>query len=807
MKKLITLLSITAACLWLAPSALAIQSVTADANSSDTTGAHFTGDFTLTVPSGTNTGSTSVTTATHNTGSLMFAGTSTVAGTVGTSASVQLKGIGAGVNESTVRFNSDVFAVSTVLGGNGTILFGNGANLTSTVTTATNNTGSLGFLGNSVITGQVGTSSAKVATVTGGTAGSRVTFANDVFATTTKVVGTGTITFNGDVTSDVVLGGNGLVQFGNGSDLTGAVTTGTAGTGSLLFDGTSSVSGNIGAGAALNLVTIEGGVVTLGGTTYAVNSTLIRTNTAGAVSGTLKLGNNVAMSGTNAIQINGAGAFDASQYVATVTGGGDFVLNSGATLKTTIISTGASSSTAGHVVASANNNDAQVSATANVDVNVTPNAYVSNGQVFMLVDGESSGSGVNTLSTAVTDNSATLSFVAAENGTTNDLVLTATRANMGTLATDTNSKAIGASLNGFSTGATGDMASVVANLDTLGTAQQFSDAVNQLDPEMNGGVNQASFNSTGGALNTVSNRLDNGRMGVVNGGGQTGISSGDEFTDAAIWTQGFGVYGDQDARDGVAGYDANTWGVAGGYDWRMDERTRLGLSFAYSQSDVESDNSMSDTNVDGYQGSVYGSYEGDPWYVDAMFAFGWNAYEGTRRIQFASINRTADQDYDGQQYSTKFTFGYPLAIADNWSLVPIVSLMYSHLNIDGFTETGAGALNLIVEDQSYDFLQQGLGAKIVHEFVDGNKQKWVPSLHAMWLYDYIGDPAAATSTFTAGGASFQTEGLEPEQSSLNAGAGLTVYATEVLSLSFGYDFEYREDYTGHSGTGTLRYEF
>ncbi len=808
MKKLIALLSISASCLWLAPSALAIQSVTADANSSDTTGAHFTGDFTLTVPSGTNTGSTSVTTATHNTGSLMFAGTSTVAGVVGSSASVQLKGIGAGVSESTVRFNSNVFAVSTVLGGNGTVTFGDNANLTSTVTTATNNTGSLNFLGTSLITGQVGTSTAKIATITGGAASDEtVTFANDVYATTTKVVGTGTILFNGDVTSNVVLGGNGLARFADGADLTGAVTTGTANSGSLLFSGTSSVSSTIGAGAALAAVTVEGGVVTINGATYAVNSTLVRTNTTGGVSGTLKLGTNVAMSGTGAIQVNGSGAFDASQYVATITGGQDFVLNSGATLKTTIVSTGATSSTAGHVVASANNNDAQVSATSNVDVNVTPGAYVSNGQVFMLVDGEATGSGVNSLSTAVTDNSAALSFSAAENGTTNDLVLTATRANLATLATDSNSSAIGSTLNGFSSGATGDIAAVISNLDTLATAQQFSNAVNQLDPEMNGGVNQASFNTTGGALNTVSNRLDNGRMGVVNGGGQNGISSGDEFTDAAIWTQGFGVYGDQDARGGVAGYTANTWGVAAGYDWKMDERTRLGVGFAFAQSDVESDGDVSQTDIDTYQGSVYGSYEGDPWYIDAMFAFGWNAYEGSRRIQFASINRTAEQDYDGQQYSTKFTFGYPLPMADNWSLVPIVSLMYSHLALDGFTESGAGSLSLIVEDQGYDFLQQGLGAKIVHEFVDGNKQKWVPSFHAMWLYDYIGDEAAATSAFTGGGASFKTEGLEPEQSSLNAGAGLTVYATEVLSLSFAYDFDYREDYTSHAGSATLRYEF
>lgn len=809
MKKYILALAGLFAVAIVASPAMAVQSVEADANFAGTEGAHFTGDFVLTVADNTDiddgagNDGIAVTTATNNTGSLGFNGTSTVTGVVGSSASVGLRQITAGRNEETVLFSNNVFATTTTFSGNGTVTLADNANLTSAVTTLTNNTGSLNFLGTSLVTGQVGTSSAKVSTITGGLAGERVTFANDVFATTTKITGSGTVTFNGDVTSAVEINGNGLLQLGDGADLVGAVTTNANNTGSVLYSGTSAITSAVGsvAGNDLSAVTIEGGVVTLNsGTDYAVTTTTIRTNTVSGVSGTLKLGQNSTITGV--VQVNGAGKFDASQYQGTVTG--DFALTSGTTLMTTIVSTGASSSTAGHVIASTAADDAQVAAAANVDVNVTPDAYVSNGQVFMLVDGHAAGSGV-VAPTTLTDNSATLSF--ATSAANNDLLMTATRANMSTLATNAAGASVGSTLNGFGSNATGDMATVIANLDTLSTAQAYTDAVNQLDPDMNGGANQASFNSTGGALSTVSTRLHNARAGVVNGGGQNGISSGDEFIQSALWTQGFGAYGDQDTKDGIAGYTTDTWGVAVGMDYLQSEHVRLGLSFAYAQGNVDTNGDASSTDIDTYQGTIYGSYEADSWYLDGSFSFGWHAYDGSRRIQFASIDRTAAQDYDGRQYSTKWAFGYPIALAENWQLVPVASLLYSHLRIDEFTEAGASSLNLTVAEQDYDFLQQGLGARIVTEWTDDRRQKWAPSFHAMWLYDYIGDSAQTTSTFAAGGNSFTVEGHEPEQSSMNLGAGITVYPNDSLSLSVGYDFEYRSDYTGHSGSATLRYDF
>ena len=85
--------------------------------------------------------------------------------------------------------------------------------------------------------------------------------------------------------------------------------------------------------------------------------------------------------------------------------------------------------------------------------------------------------------------------------------------------------------------------------------------------------------------------------------------------------------------------------------------------------------------------------------------------------------------------------------------------------------------------------------------------KFVPEIHAKWLYDYIGDAQQTTSTFTGGGASFTTRGFKPERSSYNLGAKVTMISETDLAVELNYDFEYKSDYFNHSGYGVIRKKF
>ncbi len=794
-----------------AQTAHAVQTVSSDTTLSadgSQNGVHFSADSTLTAPAGTTiniaANTNGVTTATNNTGSLSFAGAGTVTGIVGSSSSVQLKAISAGVNNSEVVFGGNVFAVTTNVvstgtvtfngnytgttvnfGGDGTVRVADTKSITAAVTTNTNNTGSLVFLGSGTMTGQVGSSANKLKIVQAGVANTVTEFSSDVFATTTTVASTGTLVFNGNVTgTSVNFAGDGLVQVADSKNIDAAITTSANNTGSVIYRGASTISGAVGsvAGNDIKRVDINGGIVTLnnGSSDYAVITTTVNSG------GTFKMAASDTITG--AVTLAGTGIMDVGATTTTITG--VYTQAAGTTLKTTINN----ATTLGNIVATT----VAPAVAAASTVNVTVAGYIPTGTAYTLID--AGAAGINA-PTTITDNSATLSF--ATSVSSNDLILTATR-NYAGVPTSGNGGAVGAAANSFA--ASGDLADAITAIDTL-SAADVDAGLQQLDPDMNGGVNQAALNATNGFLGTVETRLNNARNGISTGDGQIGFSAGDALKGAAVWYQGFGAHGDQDNISGIAGYSATTYGGTVGLDWEMASNCRMGAAFSYATTDIDSNGSASNTDADNYQGTLYGTHDAPTHYLNGMVTFGWNTYDSSRRIQIPGFDRTAAAEYDGQQYSGKMTYGHKMHYA-NFTLIPLASVLYSHLELDGYTESGAGTASLTVDDQSYDFLQSGLGARIEIP-MRGKNQKiaWVPELHAMWLYEYIGDEAETTARFTGGGASFRTTGFEPDQSSFNVGVGVTVYPQENLSLRFAYDAELRDDYTGHSGTGTLRWEF
>ena len=150
--------------------------------------------------------------------------------------------------------------------------------------------------------------------------------------------------------------------------------------------------------------------------------------------------------------------------------------------------------------------------------------------------------------------------------------------------------------------------------------------------------------------------------------------------------------------------------------------------------------------------------------------------------------------------------GYVIPLDAQWNITPIAGLSYSHSIIGDYTETGAGDLSLNVKSQNYDQLLSNLGVRI-----DARPNsifgKWVPEVHFRWLYDFIGDPVATTSTFTGGGSTFDTKGLDPEQSIYNFGTGLTFYSKGNVSITGVYDYKFGTDYESHTGLGTIRWTF
>ncbi|MFA5116750.1 MAG: hypothetical protein WC486_05655, partial [Candidatus Omnitrophota bacterium] len=69
------------------------------------------------------------------------------------------------------------------------------------------------------------------------------------------------------------------------------------------------------------------------------------------------------------------------------------------------------------------------------------------------------------------------------------------------------------------------------------------------------------------------------------------------------------------------------------------------------------------------------------------------------------------------------------------------------------------------------------------------------------------DRQETTSTFSGGGGSFATQGFDPARNALDVGTKLALVTKDSWSFEVNYDFEYKEDFTSHTGWADVRYRF
>lgn len=374
-----------------------------------------------------------------------------------------------------------------------------------------------------------------------------------------------------------------------------------------------------------------------------------------------------------------------------------------------------------------------------------------------------------------------------------DVVLTRTNA-YNTASATGHISAVGAALESIANSGNNALDTIVAALDAKTTAAAVAESLETLTPKVDGSNIVAVSNATNQAIGTASDRLASLRL------GNSGIATGSAFQNSAVWLQGFGSSADQGDRKGVRGYQSDTYGFALGADTQIADKSRLGISFTYGNSDVDSFRGTNE--IDSYQGTVYGDYDEGEWYLEGLLAVSFNDFETTRTLFDSSIARA---DSDGISYSGKIGGGYRVPLEGGLNVTPVASLQYTFIDNDGYTETGSNA-NLTVDPDDTNILESGLGIKLDYPIVDGGIT-YVPQLKAQWLYDFIGDNAETTSRFTSSTVSFVSKGADPAQHTFNFGAGLDIHAQNNVTVSLDYDLNEKADYSSHAGSIKARFAF
>ncbi|MFT5427248.1 MAG: outer membrane autotransporter protein [Gammaproteobacteria bacterium] len=340
----------------------------------------------------------------------------------------------------------------------------------------------------------------------------------------------------------------------------------------------------------------------------------------------------------------------------------------------------------------------------------------------------------------------------------------------------------------------------------LGSTEELNAALESLAPDMSGAIQNATITAHNFSIDTIVKRLLSLR--TAGRGMMTGMAAGDAFSQGGVgmWLQGFGSTIDQDNRKGINGFDADTVGTSFGVDTLLRDNLRVGAAFSYASTEVDTNDSNNNVDIDSYQGALYASYESGPWFVDGIASYAQNDYDSTRNVVAGTVNRIAKADFDADQFGIKGTVGRTFNVY-NVDLTPYVALHYVYLDTDGYTESGAGTVNLTVDDEEADFLQSTLGVSLSKEMETNNGTKYTPEAHIAWLHEYLDENQNNTSTFTGGGGSFTTNGFDPADDSVNIGASVAIYNNNNIDVRAAYDFEAKSDYDSHTGQLTLRYNF
>ena len=254
---------------------------------------------------------------------------------------------------------------------------------------------------------------------------------------------------------------------------------------------------------------------------------------------------------------------------------------------------------------------------------------------------------------------------------------------------------------------------------------------------------------------------------------------------------------------------ADTAGTVAGVDGKIGDNAVIGALFAYDNAAVTMGGNGSHATIESYSGGLYGAYHNDGFYANALGAYTRNDYKSERNILFPGVATTANGSTNGNQATANLDGGYDWNLTSRLTLGPDLGLQYVHLDVDSFTESGAGPANLAVNSQSLDSLQSRVGARADYHLLTLATSSFSAEVHAAWQHEYLNDSRGIGAGFAGSGlAPFSVQTAAPLRDAAVVGAGLNFTFHNRLTLFTDYELQFwRASYFEQSINGGARISF
>ena len=404
----------------------------------------------------------------------------------------------------------------------------------------------------------------------------------------------------------------------------------------------------------------------------------------------------------------------------------------------------------------------------------------------------------------------TLSWQTLYNANSVDLLFQPNYANPA-LDLPSNGLAVGNVLNGVAgTGPTGDMATVLSAIDGLDGAG-IRNAYQQISPEKAAALINLGFGAADFQMRNLANRTANLRFlqgesdgGSLNGGGPSlsysafnGGSISNPFSGPqetrlpdsrwGLFVDGSGTFGHQSSSANQTGYNYSLGDFTAGADYRPRESLVLGLATGYSNSNATFCGSGGNISTNSIPFNAYVAYMPGSLYAYGALGYTLNLYDLNRGINFNGLTRNASSSTTGNQLNLYGETGYDVKIR-SVILTPSATVAFTSLWVDGFTEQGAGALNLKVGSQSATSCQTGLGGRVTVPF-DAGSVKVIPQAYAYYQHEFADGSQGLNANLSQDGGAFNFQTDAAQRNYSLVGASLNVGLKKNLMVQVNYNAE------------------
>ncbi|KIX13086.1 autotransporter domain-containing protein [Dethiosulfatarculus sandiegensis] len=636
----------------------------------------------------------------------------------------------------------------------------------------------------------------------------------------------GTANINGTTTNSGTLGVGGTMTTGSLANIGRTSITGALNAGRLDNSGTAYVSGtaNI-SGTTTNSGTLSvGGTMTTGSlsnTGYAAISGIAEisgdTGNSGrmTVNGTLttaRLTNSGTLGGSGTINgvIVNQGLISPGNSIGTLHVGGAATFEPGSTLVAELDSTGLCD---------------QLDASGPVTINggtistAVSKALYADGHAWTII---SADQGVTGQFEAVDHQlkSEVLSF--GQKNTGNALSLVISRKSYGAFASGGAADA-GRGLDKIVPLASGDMESLLTSMDYDMTADQISQIVNALNPEMYTAFCAASLKAARlfdramvQRLTELGQRRAYSLAGGRDGSGLVQLAAAEAapMTEVyqqaprgwGMWGRAMGMWADQKEKDDYLGRGQTTGGAFIGADYMVSDKLVLGLAVGATRTDLSWSGGNYSGDIDAMHTGLYARAGFGGFYTRATASYARLTNSATRPVSFEGFDAKAKADFDANLYAAGLALGYQVQLGD-WLFEPMAGLDYQHLREDGFSENGAGLFSYDIASRDTDSALFSLGLCATrHIQADG----WdlLPRLGLSWQHQFGDDRPSLDASFIGyGSAPFSVSGAEFPSDLALIEAGLSLSTRPGLDFFADYSLAVADGYHAQTLTVGLKYSF